>query len=196
MSNNKEYEPTFSYQTRSDTIAHLASSNLPQEFDAVIVGGGIVGAGVARELSIRGISCLLVEKGDFASGTSSRSSKLIHGGLRYLKNAQFGLVTESLEERNWLLQANPHLVQPLEFNLPLYDRKNTPPGSTKRAAMGAGLWMYDALDLFRTRHGRHTTEEVRELFPQIREQGLQGSYYYPDAKMDDAEIVLETMFDA
>lgn len=188
--------PELSHQTRSETIEKLSSST--GIYDAVIVGGGIVGAGLARELAIRGIKCLLVEKNDFASGTSSRSSKLIHGGLRYLEMFDFHLVFESLAERHWLLTTHPHLVQPLEFNLPLYARDNAPAGARGGMLLGVGLWLYDALSLFRTPffHGRHSVKELKEIFPPIRKEGLKGGYYYADAMMLDDEVVLETILDA
>src|SRR5687768_13687972 len=90
-------------------------------FDLLIVGGGITGAGILREAASRGYSCLLLEKGDFASGTSSKSAKLIHGGIRYLKYGKIGLIKESLDERNHLLKTYPHLVKPLPFLFPVYD---------------------------------------------------------------------------
>src|SRR3984893_11888315 len=106
--------PAFSFETRKTELDRLEGLATPEGFDAVIGGGGIVGAGLARELAIRGIKALVAEKSDFASGTSSRSSKLIHGGLRYLEMFDFHLVFESLAERHWLLTTHPHLVHPLE----------------------------------------------------------------------------------
>lgn len=188
--------PVLNHHTRADELRKLATKEAT--FDAVIIGGGIVGAGLARELSIRGKKCLLVEKSDFASGTSSRSSKLIHGGLRYLEMLDFGLVFEALAERHWLLQSHPHLVSPLEFNLPIYSKNDRPPGARSSAALGLGLWLYDGLSLFRTPffHGRRKPQELKGLFPKIREQGLKGSYFYADAMMLDDEVVLETIVDS
>src|SRR5580765_3764075 len=91
-----------------------------QEFDAVIIGGGINGAGVARDAALRGLKVCLFEKGDFASGTSSKSTKIAHGGLRYLRNLEFSLVREAQLERRWLREAMPHLAQPLSFCYPVY----------------------------------------------------------------------------
>lgn len=191
-----EYPP-FNIHTRAETLARLSGGE-ESSFDAVIVGGGIVGAGLARELAIRGISSLLVEKGDFASGTSSRSSKLIHGGLRYLEMADFHLVFEALAERHWLITTHPHLVKPVEFNVPIYGRKKAPPGSRMTALIGLGLFLYDGLSFFKTPffHGRHVRKETLKLFPLLKEEGLKGSYYYPDAMMMDDELVLETLLDA
>ncbi|MEW6057777.1 MAG: FAD-dependent oxidoreductase, partial [Bdellovibrionota bacterium] len=189
--------PEFSSHTRKKTLDRLAQSE-GEVYDAIIIGGGIVGAGLARELAIRGIKSLLVEKRDFASGTSSKSSKLIHGGLRYLEMFDFGLVFEALAERHWLLKTHPHLVQPLQFNLPIYSKENAPEGVRSSLLLGLGLWVYDALSLFRTPffHGRYKTQDVKQLFPGIREEGLKGSYYYADAMMMDDEVVLETVADA
>lgn len=188
--------PRFNYQTRQEHLSRLQAKT--KTFNAVIVGGGIVGAGLARELSIRGISCLLVEKGDFASGTSSKSSKLIHGGLRYLEMMDFHLVFEALAERHWLVNTHPHLVTPLEFDVPIYKKKFAGAGERNPLLLSTGLWLYDALSFFRTPffHGKHSVGEVKKLFPDIRSEGLKGSYYYADAMMCDDEIVLETLSDA
>ncbi len=188
--------PAFNSHTRQKVLEKLASH--PTTYDAVIIGGGIVGAGLLRELAIRGIKALLVEKSDFASGTSSKSSKLIHGGLRYLEMGDFHLVFEALAERHWLLQTHPHLVSPVEFNVPIYEKKWAPPGARGTALLGLGLWLYDGLSLFKTPffHGRHNKQEVLSLFPHMRDQGLKGSYYYSDAMMMDDEIVLENLLDA
>ncbi len=186
--------PEFSFRTRREWLERADGAT----YDALIVGGGIVGAGLARELSIRGLKTLLVEQGDFASGTSSRSSKLIHGGLRYLEMFDFGLVFEALAERHWLLRTHPHLVSPLEFDLPVYDKANAPPGARSGFLLKMGLWLYDGLSLFRTpfMHGRHSLEETKRLFPGIREEGLRASLYYADALMHDDEMVLECLHDS
>src|SRR4029453_11410815 len=117
----------------------LASLN-DTELDAVVIGGGMAGAGVARDLALRGASVALFEKGDFASGTSSKSSKLIHGGLRYLELADFKLVRESLREKKTLERLAPHLVRPLPFLVPIY------PGSKRGLiTVRIGMWLYDLL---------------------------------------------------
>ena len=191
-------QPEFSYKTRRDTLSALQKADAPICFDALVVGGGIVGAGLARELAIRGIQTLVVEKNDYAFGTSSRSSKLIHGGLRYLEMFDFQLVFEALAERHWLLKTHPHLVHPLEFNLPVYARTDAPPGSRSSTLLGLGLWLYDALSLFRTPffHGTHSVEQMQRLFPKLKTKGLQGGQYYADAMMLDDELVLESIYDA
>lgn len=189
--------PLFNFQTRQLDLERLTRDKT-KLWDAVIIGGGIVGAGLARELAIRGLKPLLVEKNDFASGTSSRSSKLIHGGLRYLEMGDFHLVFEALSERQWLLKTHPHLVSPVEFNIPIFESAKAPPGSRSSALLGMGLWLYDALTLFRTPffHGKHSAAVTQAMFPKIKQDGLKGSYYYADAMMLDDEMVLETLLDA
>ena len=130
---------TFSLTDRQTALHKFAN----EEFDLVIIGGGINGAGIARDAVTRGMKVALVEARDFASGTSSRSSKLIHGGIRYLENLEFHLVFEALNERTKLFKIAPHLVHPLRFMIPLYQGGRV--GMTK---MGLGMWLYDALSLF------------------------------------------------
>jgi glycerol-3-phosphate dehydrogenase len=131
----------FSQQTRIDNLKKLAHD----EFDLLILGGGITGAGVARDAAGRGMKVALVEAHDYAFGTSSRSSKLVHGGIRYLENKEFHLVFEALNERTKLFQIAPHLVHPLRFMIPLFADSRV--GMFK---MGLGMWLYDALSLFQT----------------------------------------------
>ncbi len=159
-------------------------------FDLVIIGGGITGAGVARDAASRGMSVALVEARDFAEGTSSRSSKLIHGGIRYLENMEFGLVFEALSERRLLFEIAPHLVHPLRFVLPLYQG-----GRVGMLKMGMGMWLYDALSMFEAPepHERLTALESVERLPLLRTQGLMGSYVYSDAYMDDDRLTIETL---
>src|SRR3954471_18687272 len=111
--------------------------------DVLIVGGGITGAGIARDAALRGLSVALVDKGDFASGTSSRSSRLIHGGVRYLEHGHLHLVFEASAERRRLLRLAPHLVHPLPFVWPVYTGQRLPVWK-----LGAGLTLYDLLSLF------------------------------------------------
>src|SRR3954467_13698234 len=113
-------------------------------FDALIVGGGITGAGIARDAALRGLSVALIDKGDFASGTSSRSSRLVHGGVRYLEHGHLHLVFEASAERRRLLRLAPHLVHPLAFTWPVYEGARIP-----RWKLRLGLTAYDALALFR-----------------------------------------------
>lgn len=155
----------------------------------LVIGGGIVGAGLARDAAMRGLKVGLVERGDFAGGTSSRSSRLIHGGLRYLEHGQLKLVAESLRERRVLLTIAPHLVWPLAFTFPVHrgDR-------VSRWKLAAGMWLYDAL-AFTRRLRRHRTlgrRGVLEAEPTIRDRGLKGGAQYWDAQCDDARLVLAT----
>lgn len=184
----------FSYKTRSQFLEDIKSN----KSDVLVIGGGIVGASVLRELSLRGIKGTLVDKSDFANATSSKSSKLIHGGLRYLEMMDFKLVFEALAERHWLLKSHPHLVTPLQFNLPVFNKENAPQGSRPGFILSIGLWLYDFLALGRSpfRHGKHSREESLKLFPGIKNDGLKYSLYYADAMMLDDELVLECIYDA
>src|SRR5881398_2085543 len=120
---------------RDDALAAFEA----EQFDVVVVGGGITGAGVALDAASRGYSVALVEREDYASGTSSRSSKLVHGGLRYLQNFDLGLVREALLERHLMVRLAPHLVRPLPFVVPAFD------GARPDRMMGVGLNLYDAM---------------------------------------------------
>jgi glycerol-3-phosphate dehydrogenase len=159
-------------------------------FDLVIIGGGITGAGAARDAASRGLRVALIEAKDFAIGTSSRSSKLVHGGIRYLENYEFHLVFEALSERQLLFELAPHLVHPLRFVLPVYEGYRFGMGM-----MGLGMWAYDALSMFEAPelHERLSPEETRERLPSLKPGGLKGSYVYSDAYMDDDRLVLETL---
>ncbi len=159
-------------------------------FDLAIIGGGITGAGVARDAASRGMKVALIESSDFASGTSSRSSKLIHGGIRYLENLEFGLVFEALSERQRLFDMAPHLVHPLRFILPVYKSGRVPAWK-----MGLGMWVYDALSLFEAPelHTYLSREELAQEFPELQTGDLDGGFAYYDAYMDDDRLVLETL---
>ncbi|MBI3454601.1 MAG: glycerol-3-phosphate dehydrogenase/oxidase [Candidatus Rokubacteria bacterium] len=163
-------------------------------FDAVIVGGGMAGAGVARELALRGLSCVLVEKGDFASGTTSRSSKLIHGGLRYLELFDFGLVRESLQERETLARLAPHLIRPLPFLVPVHRG-----GSRSLIKVRIGLRLYDWLTPGRrTEHCRTIgRDEALALEPTLRPDDLAGAgYYFDDLLLSPERLCLENVLSA
>jgi glycerol-3-phosphate dehydrogenase len=161
-----------------------------EKFDLAIVGGGITGAGIARDAASRGLKVAMVEASDFASGTSCRSSKLIHGGIRYLENYEFGLVFEALSERHRLFSIAPHLVYPLRFAIPLYkgDRVGM-------FLMGMGMLLYDVLALFRSPklHRRLSREDLLSNFPVLKKEGLLGGYEYSDAFMDDDRLTIETV---
>ena len=158
-------------------------------FDLIIVGGGITGAGVARDASSRGMRVALIEMNDFASGTSSRSSKLIHGGIRYLENLEFKLVFEALSERKRLYTIAPHMVHPLRFQIPLYKS-----GRVGMFKMGLGMWLYDVLALFNSQmHERLNAKDSLTKSPLLSQDGLLGSFVYSDAYMDDDRLVHETL---
>jgi glycerol-3-phosphate dehydrogenase len=163
-------------------------------YDVVVIGGGITGAGIARDAALRGLKVALFEKGDYASGTSSKSSKLVHGGLRYLEHGEIGLVFESVSERRVQTRVAPHLVRPLPFLIPIY--KGAKPGLEM---MNFGLWIYDSLALFRAPRIHKTfrgTRAALELEPALRAEGLRGALEYYDCNTDDARLVLENALDA
>ena len=177
--------PEFSFRTREQALARQRS----ETFDFLVVGGGITGAAVARDAAARGYSVALVEKDDFATGTSSRSSKLIHGGVRYLENLEFGLVFEALAERALLLKTVPHMVRPLPFYMAVYEGDKHSKG-----LLNLGLWLYDLLALFRTPefHRSFSREGLLKEIPFLKSEGLQGGLKYSDASMWDDVLVVET----
>lgn len=163
---------------------------MSDEFDLAIIGGGITGAGVARDAASRGLKVALIEARDFASGTSSRSSKLIHGGIRYLENLEFGLVFEALSERQRLFEMAPHLVHPLRFMIPIYKTGRVPAWK-----MGLGMMAYDALSLYEAPelHRFFDPSEMLNEIPELQRQSLEGGFSYSDAYMDDDRLVHETL---
>jgi glycerol-3-phosphate dehydrogenase len=182
---------------RADALASLERDS----FDLVVVGGGITGAGVALDAASRGYSVALVEKSDFAAGTSSRSSKLVHGGLRYLQNFDLGLVREALLERSLLVRLAPHLVKPLPLIVPTFD------GKRPDRMMGVGLNMYDVMSWRRGRRDegeewspeRHRVidgAEVVELIPALAERDPTAGYLFYDCQTDDVRLVLTVLGEA
>ncbi|GAA2124386.1 glycerol-3-phosphate dehydrogenase/oxidase [Actinomadura napierensis] len=168
---------------REDTLRALAET----EFDVLVVGGGIVGAGAALDAISRGLSVALVEARDWAAGTSSRSSKLIHGGLRYLEQRDFGLVREALRERGLLLhRLAPHLVRPVQFLYPLRNRV------WERAYVSAGVTLYDTMGGARSlpRHRQLTRRRALREAPALRSDALVGAIQYYDAQVDDARYTM------
>lgn len=144
-------------------------------YDVIVIGGGIVGAGIARDTTLRGLDTLLLEKEDFGSGTTSRSTRLIHGGLRYLRQLEFGLVRQDLSEREVLLRIAPHLVHPLSFFIPI-------PNLSLNIAMALGTTLYDVISFDKTlpNHTYLGKKKTLSEEPGLRVQGLQGSYVYSD----------------
>src|SRR5438045_770063 len=146
-------------------------SRIPAEkFDVLVIGGGITGCGVARDAAMRGLKVALIERDDFASGTSGRSSRLVHGGIRYLEHGQLHLVRESIREREILLRIAPHLVQPLAFTWPIYQGARV--GKVK---LTAGLLLYQLMALGKSRrHATLTAAETLEPEPALASSGLTG----------------------
>jgi glycerol-3-phosphate dehydrogenase len=195
---------------RADAVAALAS----ERFDVLVIGGGITGAGVALDAATRGYTVGLVEKDDYAAGTSSRSSKLVHGGLRYLQNFDLGLVREALLERQINVTLAPHLVKPLPMIVPAFD------GARPDRLLGLGLNMYDAMAVERIRRSplgrrrvrdrnrdgqedwspeRHRViggDEVLELIPALAQRGPSGGYLFYDCQTDDVRLVLTVLGEA
>jgi glycerol-3-phosphate dehydrogenase len=162
--------------------------------DVLVIGGGIVGAGVARDAARRGLAVALVEKEDFGCGTTSRSTRLIHGGLRYLEERDFGLVREALREREILLRIAPHLVCPLPFLTPLYDGGRWSPGM-----VGVGMLLYDLLSYDKSLPNSRMLRapEVMELEPGLRREGLRGGALYYDAQIAYPErLCVDNLLDA
>jgi glycerol-3-phosphate dehydrogenase len=178
----------FSVTTRADELAHAAREGV----DVLVVGLGATGAGVALDAAARGMSVLAVDKGDLAAGTSSKSSKLVHGGLRYLENLELALVHEGVTERQVLLRLAPHLVRPMDFVYPVW------PDTHKRLLLGLGLATYDAFALASVgarrssvrRHRKITPLEAVGLAPALARSSMTGAYVYGDSATDDARLVL------
>ncbi len=169
--------------------ANATETRVPQDvarypFDLIVVGAGINGAGIARDAAMRGLKVLLLDKGDIASGTTSWSTRLIHGGLRYLEYYEFYLVWESLSEREKLLRIAPHLVKPLPFMVPIYESSKRGP-----TLVGLGMFMYDALSPSKSmrRHKMLSREEVIERAPGLNTEGLVGAALYYDGQAEYAE---------
>jgi glycerol-3-phosphate dehydrogenase len=172
---------------RATALRRLAD----ERFDVLVVGGGITGAGVALDAASRGLRVALVERDDFASGTSSKSSKLVHGGLRYLQNGDVRLVYEALAERQRLRRNAPHLVKVLPFLIPIFSKDGLINSKVARA-MGSAMWMYDLTGGARIGklHKRLKKSEVMGYMPTLPEDRLAGGYLYYDARADDARLTL------
>lgn len=160
-----------------------------EHFDVVVIGGGVTGLGVAVDAAARGLRCLLLEKDDLGSGTSSKSSKLIHGGLRYLQQGEFGLVYEALHERQRLLRNAPHLVSILPFAIPILSRDGVVSKKVARA-LGSALWLYDLTGGWRVGklHRRLRAAEALRHMPTMPSEKLSSAYLYYDAAADDARL--------
>ncbi|CAN5250342.1 glycerol-3-phosphate dehydrogenase [soil metagenome] len=161
-------------------------------FDVLVVGGGVTGAGVALDAASRGLRTALIERDDFAAGTSSRSSKLIHGGLRYLQSGDVRLVYEALAERQHLRRNAPHLVKVLPFLIPVFAGRDGGVSKKVARALGSAMWMYDLTGGARIGklHQRISADEAVERMPTLRRERLAGAYLYYDAQADDARLTL------
>jgi glycerol-3-phosphate dehydrogenase len=177
--------------SRASALERLAATTTGDPLDLLVVGGGITGAGIALDAASRGLTVGLVERLDFASGTSSKSSKLIHGGLRYLEQREFGLMREACTERDLLRRLAPHLVEPVPFVLPASHRST-------RAKYGVGLWAYDALASFKNLkvHKHLDGPEVERLVPPLPRGKVKGGYVFYDCRTDDVRIVMEVLVQA
>ena len=179
---------SFSVHTRAAELLEAAGT----ELDVLVVGMGATGAGVALDASSRGLRVAVLDRGDLASGTSSKSSKLVHGGLRYLENYEFALVREGVTERQLLMRLAPHLVRPMDFLYPVWS------DTARRRLLGLGLTTYDVFALAALggrggdvrRHQKVTAREAVALAPALAESGLLHSYLYGDCGTDDARLVL------
>ena len=174
----------FSAATRRENVARLSTP-----FDLLVIGGGITGAAVARDAAMRGFRTALIEKDDLGSGTSSRSTRLVHGGFRYLEYGEFKLVFDACTERRFLRRSAPRLVRPLPFLYPVYRGQKPAPWKLR-----AGMVMYDALSLFRNvqRHRWMSAQEARRREPLVASRGLVSAARYYDAQVDDARLTMLT----
>ncbi len=161
-----------------------------EPLDLLVIGAGATGAGIARDAAMRGIRTAIIDMGDFASGTSSKSSRLIHGGLRYLEHGHFRLVFEASRERRILLKIAPHLVHPRSFLFPIHSGARV-----SRWRLSAGLWLYDILAMFHNvrRHRTLSKRALKRAEPRIKDRGLKGGARYYDAQCDDARLTLATV---
>ncbi|MBE9061670.1 glycerol-3-phosphate dehydrogenase [cf. Phormidesmis sp. LEGE 11477] len=163
-------------------------------YDVIVIGGGINGAATARDAALRGLKTIIIDKGDFASGTTSWSSRLVHGGLRYLEYFEFNLVRESLAEREILLRSAPHLVHPLQLTIPIYDK-----GSRSYWEIWAGMILYDILSFDKSllNHRMLPKAKLKQLFREVNPKGVQGAGQYYDAQVEYAErLCLENILSA
>ncbi|MHA1229971.1 MAG: glycerol-3-phosphate dehydrogenase/oxidase [Candidatus Helarchaeota archaeon] len=189
----KLFDETWNYNNRSKIIDRLKNEN----YDIIIIGGGITGAGVAREATLRGLKVALLEAQDFAAGTSSRSSKLAHGGLRYLANKEFGLVREATTERNWLRAHLSHLVRPIPFLFVHWkDGKDKP--STIKLAVKIYDFLSDTFQKYKNykKSKWYNREDILKMEPSLNQEKVLGGAVYYDNNVDDARLTIETIKEA
>ncbi len=172
----------FSFQTRRSSLKSLEGS----QWDLCIIGGGISGAACARDAALRGLNVLLIEAQDFASGTSSGSSKLIHGGIRYLEHKAFHLVFQAVQERELLKKLYAPFVQDIDFVFPTYKKKYPP-----KWLLRMGLGLYDSFSFFRKTHKSYSKKQVENHFPYLNSESLDGALLYQDSFTEDYRLVIE-----
>ncbi|MFX0101898.1 MAG: FAD-dependent oxidoreductase [Candidatus Hodarchaeota archaeon] len=180
----------FSSVDRAERLDQLKS----ETFDLLIIGGGMTGAGIARDAAFRGFKVALVDKNDFAFGTSSRSTKWAHGGFRYMLSAEFGLVHESETERNWLRNSFSNLVRPFHILIPSYEGSRLSP-----ALLRVGIFLYDLLNFYKNYiRGKVVTkiDKIKELEPLLNTEGMRGCGITSDTNLDDARLTVETVKEA
>ncbi len=177
--------PDFSYHARAACLERLRA----QAFDVVVIGGGITGAGIARDAALRGFRTALIERQDFAGGTSSKSARLIHGGLRYIERLQFDVVYQACAERRTLSAIAPHLVTPLPFTFPVYHKRS------RYAKVQLGMWIYDALGLYQNTRPHQTlnAQQLAQAEPAISQRNWVGAVRYWERATDDARLTLGTI---
>src|SRR5262249_1687067 len=180
--------PTSPTQERAARIEEMRA----EHYDLVVIGGGVTGAGIARDAALRGFKVALVERQDFASGASGNSARLVHGGLRYLETLEFGVVLRCCAERRRLDAIAPHLVRPLPITLPIYLNRS------RFNQVRLGLWIYDALGLYRNvqNHQQLSASELARLEPPISQQDWVGAVRYVERCADDARLTLSTILAA
>jgi glycerol-3-phosphate dehydrogenase len=198
-----DHSPLFSHYTANDRKSQIERL-IQTEWDLVVIGGGITGAGIAREAALRGLTVALLEQNDFASGTSSGSSKLAHGGIRYLKQREFRLVREATTERNWLRdKALPHLVRPLQFVYPIFRERKVkgrqlPQSPDSLRKIRLAVFLYDFLCGFHNYASREVIkgpDRLKELEPAFDATGAIGAVLYYDTNLDDARLTIETIWE-
>lgn len=171
---------------------HVDLTKIDTDFDCLIIGGGIVGAGILRDLTLNGAKCLLIDKKDFSSQTSSKSSKMLHGGIRYLENYDFDLVFEALKEKNFWTKNTPHLCYESPFFLPIFKDSLRP-----KWMICLGLFLYDFLSMFKNKHFFMTNSaQTKRDLPDIKLLNLKGAGVYHDAVVDDFRMTIENIVDA
>ncbi|MFX0115746.1 MAG: glycerol-3-phosphate dehydrogenase/oxidase, partial [Candidatus Hodarchaeota archaeon] len=198
-----DHSPLFSHYTANDR-KNQVKRLIQTEWDLLVIGGGITGAGIAREAALRGLTVALLDQSDFASGTSSGSSKLAHGGIRYLKQREFNLVREATTERNWLRdKALPHLVRPLQFVYPIFREGEAkghqlPQSPDSFRKIRLAVFLYDFLCGFHNYASREVIKDpdrLKELEPAFDVTGVIGAVLYYDTNLDDARLTIETIWE-